>query len=73
MLKTWGLPNYTGPTDTESLLEKILFQRRYSLWAEGGHRWIDLRRTNRLNKNYVDLRDRGNIFSQGGKRTSEIN
>lgn len=70
---TWGLANYSGPTDTESLIEEILFQRRYSLWAEGGHRWIDLRRTNRLNKTYVDLRDRGNIFPQVAKRTSEIN
>lgn len=70
---TWGLADYDGATDTESLIEEILFQRRYSLWSEGGHRWIDLRRTGRLNEDYVDLRDRGTIFSQVSRRTSEIN
>lgn len=70
---TWGVGNYTGATDTESLIEEILFQRRYSLWAEGGHRWIDLRRTNRLNSDYIDLRDRGSIFTQVARRTSETN
>lgn len=68
---TWGLADYTGATDTESLIEEILFQRRYSLWAEGGHRWIDLRRTGRLNNNYVDLRDQGSIFTQVARPTSE--
>ncbi|HRF39700.1 MAG TPA: RagB/SusD family nutrient uptake outer membrane protein, partial [Saprospiraceae bacterium] len=70
---TWGVGNYTGATTQDALLNEILFQRRYSLWAEGGHRWIDLRRTNRLNNTYVDLRDRGNIFTQVARRTSEIN
>lgn len=70
---TWGLPNYAGATDTESLIEQILKERRYSLWAEGGHRWIDLRRTNRLNSNYIDLRDQGNIFTQVARFTAETN
>lgn len=70
---TWGVGDYTGATDEESLIEEILFQRRYSLWAEAGHRWIDLRRTNRLNENYIDLRDTGNIFTQVARRTSETN
>ncbi len=70
---TWGLADYDGATDTESLIEEVLFQRRYSLWSEGGHRWIDLRRSDRLNENYVDLRDQGTIFSQVSRRTSEIN
>ena len=69
----WGVGDYAGATDTESVLEEILFQRRYSLWAEGGHRWIDLRRTNRLNENYIDLRDGGTIFTQVQRRTSESN
>jgi hypothetical protein len=68
---TWGLDAYDGATDTESLIEEILFQRRFSLWAEGGHRWVDLRRTDRLNPNYVDLRDGGTIFTQVARRTSE--
>jgi hypothetical protein len=70
---TWGVGNYTGPTDTESLIEEVIFQRRYSLWAEGGHRWVDLRRTGRLNPNYIDLRDQGNIYTQVERRSSEIN
>lgn len=37
--------DYTGATDKNSLLKEILYQRRYSLWAEpGGHRWVDVRR-----------------------------
>lgn len=70
---TWGVGDYAGDQDEESLIEEILFQRRYSLWAEAGHRWIDLRRTNRLNENYIDLRDTGNIFTQVARRTSETN
>ncbi len=70
---TWGLADYSGGSSMDELMEEILFQRRYSLWAEGGHRWIDLRRTDRLNDTYVDLRDGGNIFTQVSRRTSEIN
>jgi hypothetical protein len=70
---TWNLADYSGGTSSDELLEEVLFQRRYSLWAEGGHRWIDLRRTNRLNDSYVDLRDGGNIFDQVSRRTSEVN
>ncbi|WP_109301604.1 RagB/SusD family nutrient uptake outer membrane protein [Aquimarina sp. AU474] len=43
-----GLPAYTGGTTPAELVTEILNQRRYSLYAEGGHRWIDLRRFNRL-------------------------
>lgn len=42
-----GLPAYSGPTDTNSLVTEMLTQRRYSLFAEG-HRWIDLRRYGKL-------------------------
>ena len=69
----WGLEDYQGSTGEEDLIEEILFQRRYSLWAEGGHRWIDLRRTGRLNEDYIDLRAGGSIFTQVSRRTSEIN
>lgn len=68
----WGVGDYTGPTDLESLIDEILFQRRYSLWGEAGQRWIDLRRYNRLNANYVDLRDGGNLFTEVVRRVSEI-
>ncbi|NNE31510.1 MAG: RagB/SusD family nutrient uptake outer membrane protein [Winogradskyella sp.] len=49
-----GLPDYSGPVDDASLLEEVLFQRRYSLLAEG-HRWIDLRRLNMLNATNIPL------------------
>ena len=70
---TWGVGDYTGGTSEDELIDEILFQRRYSLWAEGGHRWVDLRRTGRLNESYVDLRDTGNILSEVSRRTSETN
>lgn len=49
-----GIGDYSGATDNTSLIEEVLNQRRYSLFGEG-HRWIDLRRLNRLNENYVPL------------------
>ncbi|MCW5518955.1 RagB/SusD family nutrient uptake outer membrane protein [Aureitalea sp. L0-47] len=49
-----GIGDYTGPTDEMALIEEILFQRRYSLLAEG-HRLVDLRRLGRLNENYIPL------------------
>lgn len=67
----WGVGDYSGGQSTDELMDEILFQRRYSLWAEGGHRWVDLRRTNRLTADYIDLRDGGTIFTQVAKRTSE--
>lgn len=58
-----GLLNYTGATDPTSLLDEILNQRRYSLIAEG-HRWIDLRRTNRLDATNIPLDRAGdNVLS----------
>lgn len=68
----WCVGDYNGNDDLESVIDEILFQRRYSLWAEGGHRWVDLRRTGRLNENFVDLRDGGAIFNQVARRVSEI-
>ncbi|MGH7443457.1 MAG: RagB/SusD family nutrient uptake outer membrane protein, partial [Longimicrobiales bacterium] len=41
-----GLPALLLPTD--ATLTELLRQKRYSLLFEGGHRWIDLRRYNRL-------------------------
>ncbi|MBK7872700.1 MAG: RagB/SusD family nutrient uptake outer membrane protein [Saprospiraceae bacterium] len=70
---TWGVGNYDGATDANALIDEILFQRRYSLWGEVGHRWIDLRRTDRLNSTYIDLRDRGKIFKQVARPTAETN
>ncbi len=51
-----GLGNYTGETDTASLINEMLNQRRYSLYAEG-HRWIDMRRYDRLDDLPLDRPD----------------
>jgi starch-binding outer membrane protein, SusD/RagB family len=48
-----SLPNYSGASDLNSLITEILKQRRYSLFGEG-HRWIDMRRYNRLNELPID-------------------
>lgn len=42
-----GLSDYAGVTTPAGLEDEILAQRRYSLFGEG-HRWIDMRRFNRL-------------------------
>lgn len=41
-----GLDPYTGPVTQDALIDEMLMQRRYSLFAEG-HRWIDMRRYGR--------------------------
>lgn len=73
----WNVSDYTGGTSEDQLIEEILFQRRYSLWAEGGHRWIDLRRTGKLDAAHVDLRDRtpgdNGLIEQIDRPTSETN
>jgi hypothetical protein len=48
-----SLADYGGATDLNSLITEILKQRRYSLFGEG-HRWIDLRRYNKLNELPID-------------------
>ncbi|WPR77914.1 RagB/SusD family nutrient uptake outer membrane protein [Algoriphagus sp. NG3] len=59
-----GIGNYTGSTDKDALIDEILYQRRYSLWAEPwGHRWIDARRYDRLDE--IDTSyDSGTIFTE---------
>jgi starch-binding outer membrane protein, SusD/RagB family len=48
-----GLGSYGGGTDLSSLITEILKQRRYSLYGEG-HRWIDMRRYDRLSQLPID-------------------
>jgi hypothetical protein len=43
-----GLAPYSGPVTPAALLDELLYNRRYSLLFEGGHRWIDARRFGRL-------------------------
>ena len=57
-----GLDPYTGPTDPASLTDEMLTQRRYSLYAEG-HRWIDMRRFDRLDELPID-RPEDDVFSK---------
>lgn len=70
---TWNLPDYSGPLTQEALIDELLLQRRYSLWAEFGHRWIDMRRYDRLDE--IDQNDKlvGTIFQQIARPQSEIN
>lgn len=59
-----GLDDYSGATSTDALIDEILYQRRYSLWAEPwGHRWIDARRYGRLNEIPTSY-DGGTIFTE---------
>lgn len=48
-----GLQPYTGLVTKDALINEMLRQRRYSLFFEG-HRWIDLRRYNRLSELPID-------------------
>ncbi|MBO9205128.1 MULTISPECIES: RagB/SusD family nutrient uptake outer membrane protein [Niastella] len=48
-----GIPPYAGAITQSALITEILFQRRYSLFGEG-HRWIDMRRYERLNQLPID-------------------
>jgi hypothetical protein len=45
--RSGGLPPRTFATAAEAL-DELLYNRRYSLLFEGGHRWIDARRHGRL-------------------------
>jgi hypothetical protein len=44
-----GLANYAGATDQTSLLAAILHERQVELFSEWGHRWLDLKRTGKVN------------------------
>ena len=57
-----GLPAYAGPTTTAALIDEVLRQRRFELYAEG-HRWIDLRRYDRLGTLPID-RPTDDVFRQ---------
>ncbi len=48
-----GLAPYIGPLTQAAMIDEMLKQRRYSLYGEG-HRWIDMRRYNRLNMLPID-------------------
>lgn len=59
-----GIGVYSGSTAQAALIDEILYQRRYSLWAEPwGHRWIDARRYDKLSEIPTSY-DKGTIFTQ---------
>jgi len=57
-----GLDDYDGATTESALIDEMLMQRRYSLYAEG-HRWIDMRRYERLDELPTD-RPEDDVFVQ---------
>lgn len=68
-----NIGNYSGAQTQAALINEILYQRRYSLWAEPwGHRWIDTRRYDRMNEIPVSL-DQGRVFRQFPKPQADIN
>ncbi|GMQ29429.1 RagB/SusD family nutrient uptake outer membrane protein [Algoriphagus confluentis] len=68
-----GIGEYTGATTTEALIDEILYQRRYSLWAEPwGHRWIDARRYGKLSEIPTSY-DGGTVFTQFPHPQAELN
>ena len=50
---THGLNTYSGALTKDALITEMLYQRRYSLFYEG-HRWIDMRRYNKLSDLPID-------------------
>ncbi|MFT4662171.1 MAG: hypothetical protein ACI8XB_002459 [Patiriisocius sp.] len=57
-----GIGNYTGGVQQAELMDEIATQRRYSLFGEG-HRWIDMRRWNRLDELPLD-RENDSVHTQ---------
>jgi len=57
-----SLGDYDGETSTGALIDEVLYQRRYELYAEG-HRWLDLRRYGRLGTLPID-RPNDDVFDR---------
>jgi hypothetical protein len=57
-----GLADYSGTQTQSALIDEMLYERRYSLYFEG-HRWIDMRRYNRLDELPLDRPD-DNVWSE---------
>jgi hypothetical protein len=51
-----GLSDYSGAMTQGALIDEMLKQRRYSLFGEG-HRWVDMRRYDRLGTLPIDRPD----------------
>lgn len=66
-----NLPVYSGATTQAALINELLYNRRYSLFMEG-HRWIDMRRYQRLNQLPID-RTGDDVWSRYPLPMSETN
>jgi hypothetical protein len=66
-----NLPSYSGSLTKDALVDELLKQRRYSLFYEG-HRWIDMRRYNRLNQLPIDQPGQ-TIFDAMPRPIAEVN
>ncbi len=64
-----GLGNYSGGTTDAELTDELLHQRWLSLWGEG-HRWIDMRRYDRLDQLPLDRPD-DDVWEQMPRPVSE--
>ncbi len=51
---TWDLDDFNS-SDKDEIIDQILFERRYSLWFELGHRWFDLRRYGILDETVLEI------------------
>jgi hypothetical protein len=65
-----GLADYSGAVTDNAVIDELLYNRRYSLFSEG-HRWIDLRRYNRLNTLPID-RPGDDVWVQFPRPISEV-
>jgi hypothetical protein len=45
-----GLPNYLGQSNKSDVLDAVYHERRVEFFAEWGHRWLDLKRTEMVNE-----------------------
>ncbi|NAS10788.1 RagB/SusD family nutrient uptake outer membrane protein [Poritiphilus flavus] len=57
----YGLGDYAGTVAAPELTDEMLYNRAYSLWAEG-HAMFDLRRYDRLNATFLPIDRAGDII-----------
>ncbi|MFZ0598970.1 MAG: RagB/SusD family nutrient uptake outer membrane protein [Flavobacterium sp.] len=58
VIRNRALLNNTTITDTNQLLDLIALERQREFFAENGHRWLDLKRTGKLNETLSVLSDK---------------
>lgn len=65
----WDLSDFSS-SDQSEIIDQVLWERQYSLWGEG-HRWVDMRRYNRLDEIDTSI-DGGRVAVQIGRPQGEI-